>query len=161
MLYMNTEKTWQTVSSKPEDTYAIGEQLGRACKGGEVFLLASDLGGGKTTFTKGLAKGLGSEAVVASPTFTVSRVYQCTKKISLHHFDFYRLQTGGMVVHELNEIAEDTNAVIVIEWGEIVSDVIPLEHIKIIFDRMVENEDSRNITITYPSKYGYIFKGTI
>ena len=64
-----------------------------------------------------------------------------------------------MVAHELSEIIEDTRAIVVLEWGDIVSDVIPHEYVKIIFDRTLESEESRNITIVYPTKYNYIIEG--
>lgn len=154
---MNTAKIWQTVSTRSEDTYAVGEKLGRACRGGEIFLLFSDLGGGKTTFTKGLAKGLGCGAVVTSPTFTVSRIYPCRENLSLHHYDFYRLDEGGMVARELDEVIQEPSAVVVVEWGDIISDIIPAEHIEIVFERMVNSEETRNLKSTYPPRFNYIF----
>src|SRR5688572_5517582 len=108
---MSTAKTCQIESSSYEDTYETGKRFGSRCKGGEVFVLASDLGGGKTTFTKGLAAGLGSLDKVVSPTFTVSRVYKCRDGLYLHHFDFYRLNEPGVVGHELAEVIGDPHAV--------------------------------------------------
>lgn len=156
---MNTVKTWQTVSSKQEDTYAIGELLGRECRGGEVFLLSSDLGGGKTSFTKGLASGLGSRDTVTSPTFMVSRVYACRDGLSLHHFDFYRLNEGGMVGYELSEVVDDPKAVTVVEWSENVTDIIPSYHLSIYFERMATDDSARKIIIEYPEELEYILAG--
>ena len=156
---MNIAKTWQTESSKQEDTFAIGEQFGRVCRGGEVLLLSSDLGGGKTTFTKGLAKGLGSKDTVTSPTFMVSRVYDCRNNIKLHHFDFYRLSEGGMVGMELEELLADPKAVTVIEWGDVVTDSLPLEHMAIKLERSAAGEDIRKITATVSNKYAYLLEG--
>lgn len=119
-------------------------------------MLVSDLGGGKTTFTKGLAKGLGSESIVTSPTFTVSRVYPCRDGLTLHHFDFYRLHEGGMVAHELSEVLSDPKIITVLEWGDVVSDVIPAECIEITIERMATGEDNRTIRVTYPSKLAYV-----
>lgn len=118
----------------------------------------SDLGGGKTTFTKGLARGLGSDAVVSSPTFTVSRVYECRDNLRLHHFDFYRLQEGGMVGRELDEVVQEDKSVVAVEWGDVVNEVIPTEHIKIKLGRTAEGEDIRVIDVTYPEKFSYIFE---
>src|SRR5690606_36483896 len=129
MRCMSTGTTWQTVSSSSDDTFAIGERFGRACRGGEVFVLSSDLGGGKTTFTKGLARGLGCEESVGSPTFTVKRVYACRDGLSLHHFDFYRLSEPGVVAYELSEVASDPKAVVAVEWGDIVEDILPKHRI--------------------------------
>ena len=153
---MNTVKTWQTRSSGPEDTFAIGERLGKACKGGEVFLLSSDLGGGKTTLTKGIGKGMGSHAVVSSPTFTVSREYTCPSGLTLHHFDFYRLNEGGMVAHELSEVLGDETAVIVIEWGDVVEAVIPDGAIRIDISRSNDGEEVRVLDCAYPEEKSYI-----
>jgi tRNA threonylcarbamoyladenosine biosynthesis protein TsaE len=159
MLYMSTAQTWQTTSLSSAATFEIGGQLGRNCRGGELIVLSSDLGGGKTTFTKGLARGLQSTAVVNSPTFMVERVYPCRDNISLHHFDFYRLTEGGTVARELGEVLEDPKALIVVEWGDIVSEILPIEHIKIVLERQANNEDARHITITYPKKFAYVFEG--
>jgi len=156
---MSTEKTWQTESSSSDDTFAIGEKFGLACRGGETFLLSSDLGGGKTTFTKGLAKGLGSANTVTSPTFMVSRVYACRDDIKLHHFDFYRLSQGGMVGMELEELLDDPKAVTVIEWGDVVADSLPLEHVKVNLERSASGEEIRKITISCPGRYGYLMEG--
>ena len=120
--------------------------------------MSSDLGGGKTTFTKGLAKGLGSTQVVTSPTFMVSQVYECANDMHLHHFDFYRLHEGGVVAYELSEVFEDPIAVVVVEWGDVVSGTIPVEHIELRFDRVADGEDVRGITAKYPPKFAYIFE---
>jgi tRNA threonylcarbamoyladenosine biosynthesis protein TsaE len=156
---MNTVQTWQTQSLSSDATSAIGEQLGHSCRGGELFVLSSDLGGGKTTFTKGLASGLGSSNMVNSPTFMVERVYDCRDGIKLHHFDFYRLSEGGMVARELSEVLEDPKAVVVVEWGDIVSEILPLDHIRIVIERQADRKDSRSIKVSYPNKFSYIFEG--
>lgn len=136
----------------------LGEQLGRRCRGGEVFLLISDLGGGKTTLTKGLAAGLGSDDSVGSPSFTINRVYKCSNNLSLHHFDFYRLQDGGIVTHELSEVLDDPRAVVAIEWGDAVSDALPPNRIEIDLKRVAEDESRRQIIIKYPAEVAHIFK---
>jgi len=99
-------------------------------KGGEVIELVSDLGGGKTTFVRGLVRGLGSEDKVASPTFTISKLYK-KDKLEVHHFDFYRLQEAGIVADELAEIAGDPLTVTVIEWGGAVQHVLPEERMTV------------------------------
>lgn len=125
-------------------------------RGGEVIELRSDLGGGKTTFTRGLVAGSGSLDDVASPTFTISRVYNAPK-FTIHHFDFYRLNEPGIIANELQEILNDGSVVIVIEWGDIVADVLTAEHI--IIDLQHQGQDNRGITITVPAQYAYITKG--
>lgn len=123
-----------------------------------MFLLTSDLGGGKTTFTKGLAKGLGSTDTVSSPTFTVSRVYKARDDIALYHFDFYRLNEGGMVALELAEVMDDPKAVVVIEWGDVVSGILPDRRITIKIDKTSDSEESRRLQVSSPSDLAYIYQ---
>lgn len=155
---MNTLQTWQTESYNPDDTFVVGEQLGRSCMGGELFLLTSDLGGGKTTLVKGLAKGLGSTMTVNSPTFTVERIYDCRDGISIHHFDFYRLQNAGILQFELHELLDDPKVIIVIEWGDIVGDTLPLQYVELRLTRQAADENSRIITANFTNDLAYLFK---
>ena len=154
---MNTGMTYQTKSTSSEDTSRIGEKLGAKCKGGEIFLLSSDLGGGKTTLSKGIAKGLSSQDVVSSPTFTVSNVYDAKNDIKVYHFDFYRLQEGGVVEQELRELSEDPKVVILIEWGDIIDESLPADMIRISIDRVSSGEDNRQVIVDIPDKYKYLW----
>jgi tRNA threonylcarbamoyladenosine biosynthesis protein TsaE len=95
-----------------------------------VIELMSDLGGGKTTFVRGLARGIGSQDQVTSPTFTISHVYKGSE-LTLYHFDFYRLIEPGVMRDELAETLQDSQAVTVIEWGNIVHDVLPDDRLTI------------------------------
>ena len=122
-------------------------------KGGEVIELVSDLGGGKTTFVKGLAKGMGSEATVHSPSFTLDNQYQAGK-LTLHHFDFYRLFEPGVMRDELAEILEEPGAVVVVEWGGIVQDVLPPE--RLVIRICATGEHKREITFSAPPKLKYL-----
>lgn len=156
---MSTAKTWQTVSLSSAATSKIGERLGHACKGGEILLFVSDLGGGKTTLVKGLAIGLGSSDPTGSPSFAISKIYNCRDGLKLHHFDFYRLPEAGIMAHELSEIIDDTTAVIAIEWGDVVGDVLPPRHVEIHIDKTTDNEDARTIRISCPAETAYILEG--
>src|SRR5205807_2663685 len=118
---MSTEPTWQTDSTSADDTLAIAVLIGSKLKGGEVIELVSDLGGGKTTFVKGLAKGLGSQDEVHSPSFTLSNEYRAGG-LKIYHFDFYRLNEPGIMRQELAEAIADLSGVMVVEWPEIVED---------------------------------------
>lgn len=129
--------------------------MGGRLRGGEVLVLASDLGGGKTTFVRGLARGMGSGDHVASPTFTISREYHA-EKLTLYHFDFYRLSEPGVVAAELEEFVHDPNAVVAIEWGDIVTDVLPEERIFINISRT--GETSRLLEISAPASLIYLFQ---
>lgn len=78
------------------ETIAIGEKLAMSLQGGELILLDGDLGAGKTTFTKGLAKGLGITRNIKSPTFTLIREYSMGR-LPLYHMDVYRLEETGVL----------------------------------------------------------------
>lgn len=131
----------------------MAEQLGRHLRGGEVIELVSDLGGGKTSFVRGLTRGAGSYDHVASPTFTISREYRAGK-LTLYHFDFYRLGEPGLMADELHEIIADPQAVTVIEWADIVKGVLPEDHMTITFQRT--GETARKISFSYPPAYAYL-----
>lgn len=103
----------------------FGERFGALLRGGEVIELVGDVGAGKTTFVRGLARGMGIEETVQSPSFTISRVYETDRGIRLAHYDFYRLSDAGIMVDELNEAAHDNQTVVVIEWADTVASVLP------------------------------------
>ncbi|MFO0971193.1 MAG: tRNA (adenosine(37)-N6)-threonylcarbamoyltransferase complex ATPase subunit type 1 TsaE [Candidatus Saccharimonadales bacterium] len=147
------EKTFRTVSS--DETQALGNQIGAQLCGGEVIEFSSDLGGGKTTFVRGLAQGFGSLDVVASPSFTISYVYTRADGKALYHFDFYRLNDPGIVANELAEVEGDKDVVVAIEWGEQVHNVLPAERIHIQIKALSDNE--REICIKAPPAYAYLF----
>lgn len=143
-------------STGADDTRRIAEELGGRLRGGEVIDLVSDLGGGKTTFVQGLARGIGSADKVASPTFTVSRLYK-GKDLELHHFDFYRLADAGLMEHELHDIINDPEVVVVVEWGDIVDHVLPPGRLTIRMTRT--GDDSRLIEMSCPDASDYLLKG--
>lgn len=125
--------------------------LGRCLKGGEVIELRSDLGGGKTTFVNGLAKGAGSSDRVSSPTFTLSRIYKA-KGFDIYHFDFYRLENPGVLRDQLAEAVQDNNVVIV-EWAGIVKDVLPEQKLTVEFRPAAVSSEERAIIFNYPESY--------
>jgi tRNA threonylcarbamoyladenosine biosynthesis protein TsaE len=147
------KKTLQLAS--PAETEALGETIGRQLKGGEVIELSSDLGGGKTTLVRGLARGAGSQDHVASPTFTLSKLYQAGG-LQIHHFDFYRLQEAGIMRDELQELVDDPTAVVVVEWSDIVQSVLPDERLTI--KLIAVAEDSRQAEIQYPAALAYLLE---
>lgn len=147
---MSTALIWQTVSSNLDGTKKLGELLGRHLRGGETIELLADLGGGKTTFTQGLAKGLGSSGNVSSPTFTISKIYKCRDSLEIHHFDFYRLSEPGILADQLAESLSDPKVVTVVEWSDIVSDVLRKNRISVKFEPTPNDPDERRITIKYP-----------
>ena len=152
---MSTVVTWQTSSTSSEETEQLAEKLGAACRGGEVIELISDLGGGKTTFTRGLVRGIGSPDKVASPTFTISKVYDAGE-LQVHHFDFYRLQEAGIVADELAEVIDDPEAIVVVEWGDSVQHVLPEKRLAITF--ALTPEGNRDLTFTAPESLSYLIE---
>ncbi len=131
--------------------------LGKLLKGGEVIELRSDLGGGKTIFVRGLARGVGSRARVTSPTFTLSRVYK-SKKFDIHHYDFYRLNDPGIMTAQLAESVSDDKNIVIVEWADIVAKVLPPRRISIEFKAVNNNQDERQIKVFYTEKSAELIK---
>lgn len=128
-----------------EETLEFSRLLGSYLRGGEVFELVGDVGAGKTTFTKGLAEGMGVVDDVQSPSFTVSRVYEARDSVELHHYDFYRLTDPGIMRYDLEESTADERVVVVVEWAQTVSDLLPPERIVVTFSS--EDSEVRKVTI--------------
>ncbi|MEX0748901.1 MAG: tRNA (adenosine(37)-N6)-threonylcarbamoyltransferase complex ATPase subunit type 1 TsaE [Candidatus Saccharimonadales bacterium] len=141
---MKPLNTYETELETLDDTLSLGARLGAQFRGGEVVELVSDLGGGKTALVRGMARGLESDDQVMSPTFTVSRIYH-GNKCDLHHFDFYRLNEPGVIAEELRESIDDPKVAVVIEWSDIVSDVLPSDRLRI--NITVTSETARHVTV--------------
>lgn len=124
---MNIEVTSES------QTREFAEKLGMLLKGGETIELVGDVGAGKTTFVKGLARGLQIDEDVQSPSFTISRVYDARDGLQLAHYDFYRLSDAGIMANELAEATHDPQTVTVIEWADIVEGVLPADRLTITF----------------------------
>jgi tRNA threonylcarbamoyladenosine biosynthesis protein TsaE len=108
-------------TSSPEETEAAGEELGRRLRSGDLVLLKGELGAGKTTFVRGVARGSGSAAPVASPTYQLVRIYP--GRLQLAHVDLYRLEKGDVLRDlGLDELL-DAGAV-VIEWGDRIDETV-------------------------------------
>lgn len=135
--------TSQAVANSPEDTSRVGEHLGSRLGGGEAIELAGDIGSGKTVFVRGLARGIGSQDSVMSPTFTISRIYT-SDTLELHHFDFYRLDNPGIMAAELSESVERSGVAVVIEWSNIVENVLPRSRLRVTFTPV--SESGRKLT---------------
>lgn len=103
---------------------------------------------------RGLAKGAGSNDQVASPTFTISKVYHCPGDIRINHFDFYRLNDPGLMRAELGESVSDPTSVTIVEWADIVTDVLPLD--KVIIEITTTGEDQRLISVRATGTQSYM-----
>jgi tRNA threonylcarbamoyladenosine biosynthesis protein TsaE len=144
------------VLRKPVETENFGARIGRNLKGGEVIELISDLGGGKTTLVRGLARGAGSADHVTSPSFTIRNDYQ-TKELAIAHFDFYRLNDAGNLRDMLAEAMLDPETAVVIEWATLIDDVLPADHVKIWLKPTAD--DGREAKVEYPQRFSYLFEG--
>ena len=128
-----------------QETKDLAEKIGSHLKGGEVFELVGDVGAGKTTFVKGLARGLVVEDDIQSPSFTISRQYEARDGLQLVHYDFYRLTDPGILANEVAEMTQDATTITVIEWADIVEGVLPANRLTINFES--PSETVRSITI--------------
>ena len=133
----------------------LGKRLGDSLRGGEIIELIGDVGAGITTLTRGIARSLGIEDTLQSPTFTISREYK-GEKLRLVHYDFYRLSEPGIMADELDETLKDTNTVSVIEWSGAVEEVLPDNRIIIKILPVSNDENSRDVEITIPNTNNYI-----
>ena len=92
-----------------------------------VIELIGDVGAGKTTFVRGLAKGLGIDEPITSPSFTISKSY-ASKSKNLVHYDFYRLNDPGIMAEDLAENIKNKDNIVVIEWSDTIKDILPPNH---------------------------------
>lgn len=134
-------------TNNERETYEAGFSLGETAARGEVFALTGDLGVGKTVFTKGLAAGLGIEEPVSSPTFTIVQVYE-GGRLPFYHFDVYRIGDA----EEMEEIGYEDyiygGGVSLIEWADLIADILPKHHTKVRIEKNLENGfDYRRIEI--------------
>ena len=97
---------------------ALGSKLAAHLKLGDAIEFIGDLGGGKTTFIKGLAAGLGIEKTVTSPTYNIQRSYKLSSGGSLEHYDLYRLADDEVLLQEMSEILLAGDAIICVEWAD-------------------------------------------
>ena len=134
-------------TDSPEETPALGVKMGQAALPGQIYTLDGDLGAGKTVFAKGFAEGLGITEIVNSPTFTILQTYE-SGRMPLYHFDVYRIADP----EEMDEIGyEDCffgSGVTLVEWSELIEELIPPEAVRISITRVKGMEgNAREITI--------------
>jgi len=139
----------EIITKSAQETQDLGAKIGFDLKEGNlknrVFCLYGDLGAGKTTFIQGLAKGLGIKKRITSPTFVFVRKYALEKNksnlTSLFHIDLYRIEnfkeSKGL---GLEEMMEDKQALVVIEWPEKIKEILPKEKQEICFSYDSENQ---------------------
>ncbi len=130
-------------SKSVEDTEKFAEEFSKKLSGTEIIALYGDLGAGKTSFTRGLAKGLEVEDSVTSPTFAIVNEYSGI--YPLYHFDMYRIENWNDL-ESIGFFDYINNGIIIIEWSENIEGALPSEIIKIFIDK-TENENERIIKI--------------
>lgn len=135
-------KEFEIITHSADETSAIANKLGQLVTKGTVITLEGDLGAGKTTFTKGLAKGLGIERNVNSPTFTIIKEYK--GRLPLYHMDVYRVEDEYEDLG-FQEYFEG-EGVTVVEWAHLIADQLPKELVAIhIF---YQGDQERRIVLT-------------
>ena len=112
----------------------------------QVIELLGDIGAGKTTFTRGLAQGLGIKEPITSPSFTISKSYALPNSNGrLIHYDFYRLPDPGLMLDDLQENLNNPENVIIVEWGESVANILPENRTKI--EIKYNDDNSREVIL--------------
>jgi tRNA threonylcarbamoyladenosine biosynthesis protein TsaE len=133
------------ISRSEEETFQIGQDLAESMQLPAHILLYGDLGAGKTALTRGIAAGFGLQDVdeVSSPTFTLINEYR--GRVKIYHIDLYRIETGQLDGLGLDEIFEDANAAVVIEWAERLGDFPTPGAVKVFLEYV--DEGSRKIEV--------------
>jgi tRNA threonylcarbamoyladenosine biosynthesis protein TsaE len=134
------------ISKSKEDTHKIAHGLAKNVKNGGVLCLYGDLGAGKTEFAKAVAAFFGvDDFLVKSPTYNYIRFYS-GNGAKIFHIDLYRIeQMDDLLEQEINEIFEDENNIVIIEWAEKMKESLPKKRVDIIIEHIDEN--SRKIKI--------------
>ena len=131
----------------PSETEKIGFEMGKHASAGDIYCLSGDLGVGKTVFTRGFAKGLGVEdEYITSPTFTIINEYE--GRLNLYHFDVYRIGS----IEEMDDTGYEDyffgNGVCLVEWAELVKEIIPENAKWITVEKdLSKGDDYRKITV--------------
>jgi tRNA threonylcarbamoyladenosine biosynthesis protein TsaE len=132
----------------PADTIALGERIGKAAPGGTVIALRGGLGAGKTTLAKGIARGLGVEDEVTSPTYTIVSEYE--GRLRLHHIDAYRLSgSEDFALSGGEDLLDDPGGICLVEWGDRVAASLPDD--AALADLTVLGDGSRLLRLEAPS----------
>ncbi len=136
---------YQFISKSEQDTIDFASKLAEQLKPKDIIVLSGELGSGKTKFVQGILKHFGLEQEISSPTFTIVNEYK-TLNFPIYHFDVYRLADidefyamGGEEYFE--------NGICLIEWGEMIEEILPPNYIKVTFSKDDNDENYRKLTI--------------
>ncbi len=143
---MPKKNTKTIITNSEEETGLFAFELGKKSKPGDIFALRGDLGCGKTILAKGIAKGLGIEDNITSPTFTLMEVYSA--EVPLYHFDLYRIESEDELDNLFFEEYWEGDGVSVIEWAERAGERLPESRINIDIEYI--DDSRRRIRIEYP-----------
>ena len=133
------------ISKSEEDTINFASQYASKLQLGNIIILSGDLGAGKTKFTQGILKYFNLENEISSPTFTIVNEYT-DSTIPIYHFDVYRLAD----IEEFYAIGGEeyfSKGICIIEWGELLENILPADYIKITINKDLENENYRKIIV--------------
>ena len=132
-------------TNSEQETINLGKKIASQLKKEMIIVLSGDLGSGKTKLTEGVLTYFGLENEISSPTFTIVNEYN-TPNLNIYHFDVYRLTD----IDEFSAIGGEEyfeKGACIIEWGELIEEILPKDYIKITFFRDLENDTKRNIEI--------------
>ena len=136
----------QLRATTAQDTRDVGEAVSASLRAGDAVVLAGELGTGKTTFVQGVARGLGVEDQVSSPTFTLVKEYRGILDVA--HVDVYRLEHVQDVVDlGLDELGEG-EAVLLVEWGDAVEQLLPVERLRVELSTEDVSSEVRRLRLT-------------
>ena len=133
------------ISKSEEDTINFASQFASKLQLGNIIILSGDLGAGKTKFTQGILKYFNLENEISSPTFTIVNEYT-DSTIPIYHFDVYRLAD----IEEFYAIGGEeyfSKGICIIEWGELLENILPADYIKITINKDLTNENYRKIIV--------------
>ena len=133
-------------SHSEEETRNIAKKFAEKLKVGDIIVLSGDLGTGKTKFTQGILSFFDLEDEISSPTFTIVNEYNAKDGTNIYHFDVYRLSDSDEFLAIGGEEYFE-KGICIIEWGEMIEDVLPANYTKIIFERNEESLDERILRI--------------
>ena len=127
------------ITSSANETMDFAYELAKKTKAPKIIVLSGDLGAGKTTFTKGFAKGLGINEIITSPTFTLLNEYEGKEK--MYHFDMYRINDESEAVEfGILDYFNDPKAIVVIEWYQNIAGLLPKHYIQININKIDDNK---------------------